>query len=80
MIAQYFITFIIPLVFSSLVAAFGWFAYEEIGAVVAGVISFVLSATWSYFAVMTTRVSRKAKPSKYPRRAATQVRLVAKRA
>lgn len=80
MIAQYFITFVIPLVFSSLVAAFGWFAYEEIGALVAGVTSFVLSATWSHFAVMTTRADRKAKSSNNPRRAVAQVRLMTKRA
>lgn len=80
MIAQYFITFVIPLVFSSLVAAFGWFAYEEIGAVISGVISFILSASWSHFAVMTTRVDREPKARKYPRRTATQVRLVTKRA
>ncbi len=80
MITQYFITFIIPLVFSSFVAAIGWFAYEEIGAVVAGITAFVISATWSHFAVITTDVRRSVKSKSDPRRAAAMTRLIAKRA
>jgi hypothetical protein len=80
MITQYFITFVIPLVFSSLVAAFGWFAYEEIGAIAAGVTSFLLSATWSNFAVISARLNPNSTPSNNRRRVEAQISLTAKRA
>ncbi|MEZ0233200.1 MAG: hypothetical protein ACAH12_10205 [Methylophilaceae bacterium] len=49
MVVEYFIKIVIPIVFSAFVAAFGWFAYEIEGAVVAGVSSLVISAIWTCY-------------------------------
>lgn len=53
MIAQYFIKVVIPLVFSTLLAGFGWFAHEEIGSVVAGISGLVVSAIWTCYSWIT---------------------------
>jgi hypothetical protein len=53
MLIKYFIKIVIPLVFASLVAAFGWFANETTGAVIAGISGLALSASWTCYSWMT---------------------------
>jgi hypothetical protein len=79
MITQYFITLVIPLVFSSFIAAFGWFAYEEMGAVVSGVLTFLITATWSNFAVISAQSHRRVKSLKNTRRATAHLKFAQKK-
>jgi hypothetical protein len=53
MLIKYFIKIVIPLVFASLVAAFGWFANETTGAVIAGISGLVISVSWTCYSWMT---------------------------
>lgn len=53
MLAHYFIKVVIPTVFATFVAAFGWFAFEYQGAVLGGVSAFVLAIVWSFYSSFT---------------------------
>lgn len=59
MVVEYFIKIVIPVVFASFVAMIGWFAGEEIGAMVAGGVALAVSIAWtSYNWALSIRQSR----------------------
>jgi len=82
MIVEYFIKIVIPIVFSAVIAAFGWFAYEIQGAVIAGVLSLVVSAVWtsySWFMASKDALKRKAAERRDLRKARAAIRSAGKR-
>lgn len=74
MVIKYFIKIAIPLVFASLAAAFGWFAYETTGAVIAGISGLALSVSWTCYSWMTASKDLAVSKSPSRRRNAVQRR------
>ncbi|WP_334107581.1 hypothetical protein [Methylobacillus sp.] len=59
MIVEYFIKIVIPVVFASFAAMFGWFAGEKVGAMVAGGVALAAAISWtSYSWTLSMRQSR----------------------
>lgn len=59
MVVEYFIKIVIPVVFASLAAMFGWFAGEKVGAMVAGGVALAAAIGWtSYSWTLSMRQSR----------------------
>lgn len=59
MVVEYFIKIVIPVVFASVAAMFGWFAAEKVGAMVAGGVALASALGWtSYSWTLSMRQSR----------------------